>query len=140
MAAAGGMSVQQVRGWFTNNRRRFMNQSPLSLRYDAANQLYRLYRFNHMTLPADTDVTWPDNDTSSSSDEDHPEGINDGVPTTLKSPSATAATQRARHQPVEVLRLAAGLARDSEIRHTRSQWEALLLVAETYATEISRQS
>jgi len=43
------MSVQQVRGWFTNNRRRFMNQSPLSLRYDAANQLYRLYRFHQLT-------------------------------------------------------------------------------------------
>jgi len=40
---------RQVRGWFTNNRRRFMNQSPLSLRYDAANQLYRLYRFHHHT-------------------------------------------------------------------------------------------
>jgi len=139
MAAAGDMTVQQVRGWFTNNRRRFMNQSPLSLRYDAANQLYRLYRFHQLTPPADADVSRAiDNDTSSSSDEDHPEGVNGGGPTTLRSPSAVTATQRARHQPVEVLQFAAGLARDDEVRHTRSQWEALLVVAETYSTELSQ--
>jgi len=139
MAAAGDMTVQQVRGWFTNNRRRFMNQSPLSLRYDAANQLYRLYRFHQLTPAVDTDVTRPaDNDTSSSSsDEDRPEGVNGGA-TTLRSQSAAAATQRARHQPVEVLRFAAGLADDSEMTHTRSHWEALVLVAGTYSAELSQ--
>jgi len=138
MAAAGDMTVQQVRGWFTNNRRRFMNQSPLSLRYDAASQLYRLYRFHQLTPAVDSDVTRPaDNDTSSSSDEDRPESINGG-PSTLRSPSAAAATQRARHQPVEVLRFAAGLADDSEMTHTRSHWEALVLVAGTYSAELSQ--
>jgi len=135
MAVAGDMSVQQVRGWFTNNRRRFMNQSPLSLRYDAANQLYRLYRFHQLTPTADIDRP-VDNDTSSSSDEEHLEGVNGGGPTMLRSPSAATASQRARHQTVEVLRFAAGLARDDEVRHTRSQWEALLVVAETYSTEL----
>ena len=136
MAEAGDMTVQQVRGWFTNNRRRFMNQSPLSLRYDAANQLYRLYRFHQLTRAADTDVARPaDNDTSSSSNEDRPEGVNGGS-TTLRSPSA--ATQRARHQPLEVLRFAAGLARDSEVAHTQSHWEALVAVAATYSDELSQ--
>ena len=137
MAAAGDMTVQQVRGWFTNNRRRFMNQSPLSLRYDAANQLYRLYRFHQLTPAADTDVTRPPDDTSSSSDEDRPEGVNGG-PTMLRSPSTAAATQRARHQPAEVLRFAAGLADRSEMTHTRSHWEALVLVAATYSAELSQ--
>jgi len=140
MAAAGGMSVQQVRGWFTNNRRRFMNQSPLSLRYDAANQLYRLYRFHQLT-PTTADTA--DNDTSSSSDEEHPDaGVNGTAAssTMLRSPpgAAAAATQRARHQPVEVLQFAAGLTPDGEVSHTRSQWEALLVVAETYSTELAQ--
>ena len=139
MAAAGDMTVQQVRGWFTNNRRRFMNQSPLSLRYDAANQLYRLYRFHQLTPVADTDVAWAANndDTSSSSDEDHPEGVNGG-PTALRSPSAATAAQRARHQPTEVLKFAAGLADDSEVAHTRSHWEALVVVAAAYSDELSQ--
>ena len=140
MAAAGEMSVQQVRGWFTNNRRRFMNQSPLSLRYDAANQLYRLYRFHQLTSSTDTDVARPpDNDTSSSSEEDRPDGVNGGL-TPVQSPSAAAATQRARHQPLEVLQFAAGLADDSEMPHTRSHWEALVVVAGTYSTELSQSS
>jgi len=143
MAAAGDMTVQQVRGWFTNNRRRFMNQSPLSLRYDAANQLYRLYRFHQQLIsPTDshTDAAWaPDNDTSSSSNDDHPEGEGvNGGPSTLLSPPTAAATQRARHQPVEILRFAAGLARDGEVSHTRSHWEALVLVAGTYSAELSQ--
>jgi len=139
MAVAGDMTVQQVRGWFTNNRRRFMNQSPLSLRYDAANQLYRLYRFHNQTTPnAETDITRPaDNDTSSSSDEDRHEGVDGGL-TPVRSPSATAATQRARHQPTDVLRFAAGLAKDTEIAHTRSHWEALVVVAGTYSDELSQ--
>ena len=141
MAAAGNMTVQQVRGWFTNNRRRFMNQSPLSLRYDAANQLYRLYRFHQLTPSAETDVTRPgDNDTSSSSDEDRPEGVNGGL-TPVKSPPATAAcTERARHQPPEVLQFAAGLTDDAEMPHTRSHWEALVAVAGTYSAELSQSS
>jgi len=139
MAETGGMSVQQVRGWFTNNRRRFMNQSPLSLRYDAANQLYRLYRFHQLT-PTAADTA--DNDTSSSSDDDHTDAVNGGGggSTTLRSPpgAAAAATQRARHQPVEVLQFAAGLTPDSEVRRTRSQWEALLVVADAYSTELAQ--
>jgi len=142
MAAAGDMTVQQVRGWFTNNRRRFMNQSPLSLRYDAANQLYRLYRFHQLQTASSSepDVARPppDNDTSSSSDEDHPEGVN-GSPTTVRSPlAAAAALQRARHQPEEVLQFAAGLADDADVAHTRSHWEALVLVAATYSDDLAQ--
>jgi len=137
MAAAGHMTVQQVRGWFTNNRRRFMNQSPLSLRYDAANQLYRIYRFQNY-LPPDV-ARSADNDTSSSSDEDRPWGINGG-PSTTMSPSSPAVSQRARHQPEEVLRFAAGLAEESEVARTQSHWEALVVVAATYSKELAQQA
>jgi len=141
-----------------------MNQSPLSLRYDAANQLYRLYHFHQ---PTDTDLTRPnDHDTSSSSDDDRPEVLNGGLglvqsppPTRarhqsvevvrldenraeggLSPTSAAAATQRARHQPAEVLRFAAGLTEDAEVLHTRSHWEALVAVAATYCDELSQDS
>jgi len=79
-----------------------------------------------------------DNDTSSSSsDEDRPEGVNGGG-SRAGAGSSLAATQRARHQPQEVLEFAAGLADDSGTSRTRSHWEALVLVASTYRAELSQ--
>jgi len=101
------------------------------------------------TAGTDADLTRPaDNDSSCSSDEDRPEGCSGGgggvngggLSAVPSAASSTAATQRARHQPAEVLQFAAGLADPSQLARTRTHWDALVAVAGTYCHELDQSS